>query len=179
MITSARFTTAAEDTVAVTEADGTEWHAAWPGSRDTVRGGQLAAWIAEGGAIAPYRLDFAALKERYKAEVDREAEQQRFRHITPGEGQALTYLRKVEQATAALAAEKPKAADYPLLAASVGIDGKTICDVAKVVLARAAAWELANAHIERVRMTTKAAIDAATDVSGAEAARRALDWGTP
>jgi len=117
-----------------------------------------------------------ALKNGLKASVDFEAEQVRLKYITPGGGQALTYIRKVEQARAAIAHPDPQPADFPLLAATIGIDGETIVDVAHAVLAMDAVWDRVGAAIEQARMFAKTAIDAAPDATAAYAARDAVVW---
>lgn len=109
----------------------------------------------------------AALKADLKAAIDVEAERQRLRYITPGAGQAMTYARKVEQARAAQADAEPEPEDYPLLAASIGIDGGDILAVAATVLAMDAAWEQIGAAIEAARLNGKRAIDLAETVEAA------------
>jgi hypothetical protein len=131
---------------------------------DAVLIGGPGAWRAE---TAAERL--AALKDRAKAQIDAEAERQRLRWITPGAGQAMTYARKVEQAKAVLAAVDPQPADYPMLAASIGIDGADIVGVANTVVAMDAAWEQIGAAIEAARLTAKQEIDGAGSVAAVEA----------
>ncbi|MFC5423790.1 hypothetical protein ACFPOB_30140 [Bosea eneae] len=114
-------------------------------------------------AGVPAEIVLAAVKEVRKAEIDDEAERQRLRWITGGAGQAMTYTRKVEQARAALAAADPQLADYPLLAASIGIDGPDIVSVANVVVGMDAAWEQIGAAIESARLAAKQAIAGAPD----------------
>lgn len=148
--------------------------------------GTVAGMIYAGGAFGaapppppPTPEQLAELKSRAKTMVDADAERERLRYITPGEGQVLTYLRKVEQARAAITAANPQPADYPLLAATIGLDGVTVTEVAQTILAMDAAWEQIGAAIEQVRMTAKAAIDAAADVAALQAARDAVQWPAP
>jgi len=110
-----------------------------------------------------------SLKDRLKRAIDEEAERQRLRWITPGAGQAMTYARKVEQAKAVLAAATPQPADFPMLAASIGIDGADLQAVAGTVLAMDAAWEQIGAAIEGARLGGKRAVDLADSVAAAEA----------
>jgi len=123
---------------------------------------------ADALAQSPPEVDLGKLKTALKASIDAEAEHQRLRYITPGAGQAMTYARKVEQAKAALAATDPQPEHYPMLAASIGIDGADIAAVATTVIAMDAAWEQIGAAIEMARLAGKRAIDLA---ESAEAAR--------
>ena len=121
-------------------------------------------------ALAPAPTpDLAIVKASLKAAVDQAAETRRLTVITGGAGQALTYGRKVDQARAAVAASNPEAADYPLLAASIGIDGADISAVAATVLAKDAVWDAFNAAIEVVRLSAKRSIDQAEDAEAARA----------
>jgi len=117
----------------------------------------------------PEAVVLAAVKDARKAEIDAEAERQRLRWITPGAGQAMTYSRKVGEAKAVQAADEPEPADYPLLAASIGIDGEDIETVAATVIAMDAAWAQIGAAIEGARLAAKRAIDLAANAEAAAA----------
>lgn len=145
-----------------------------------------AGWVVDGAAIvappepepmSPAQLE--AFKQALKTFIDAAAEAERLKYITPGSGQAMTYARKVEEAKMADAEANPIAADYPLLAASLGIDGATIADVANLVLAMDEAWTLIGAAIEAARLSTKAAIDGAANEAAAQAAADAVEWPSP
>lgn len=130
----------------------------------------VAGWSFDGELFAlPSGPDLAAVKIGLKAAVDAEAERQRLRYLTGGAAQAMTYARKVEQARAVQADADPQPEDYPLLAASIGIDGDDIQAVAATILGLDAAWEQIGAAIEAVRLTAKRAIDLAEDVEAAQA----------
>lgn len=137
----------------------------WP--RDETGAQTTAALQA---VLAPYGLyvGLDALKAGLKAAIDAAAERERLKYITGGAGQAMTYARKVEQAKAVLAATDPQPADYPMLAASIGIDGDDLVAVASIIVALDAAWELVGGAIEAARLAAKRAVDLAED---AEAAR--------
>jgi hypothetical protein len=120
--------------------------------------------------------DLERLRTDLKARIDVDAERQRLRYITGGSGQAMTYARKVEQARAAIADAEPTPESYPLLAASIGIDGATVIDVANVVIGMNAAWEVIGSAIEQVRLSGKATVDAATDEASVRAAFAAVAW---
>ncbi len=134
-------------------------------------------WIYDGASFAPPPPAppltgdaLAALKAALRAGIDAEAELQRLRYITGGAGQAMTYARKTEEAKAASVDLAPTAEAYPLLAASVGIDGADIAEVAAVVLAMDAQWSIIGAAIEAARLAAKKAVSDAGDEASARAA---------
>ncbi|MBB4017395.1 hypothetical protein GGR16_002424 [Chelatococcus caeni] len=118
-------------------------------------------------------------KERLLAAIDEDAEREYQRFIVPGTGHGLVYLARLDQAREALTASRPKAADFPLLAASLGVDGKSITEIAESVLAKEDAWRKAAARIERVRMAARQAVKAALDDSEALAAYQSVTWPGP
>lgn len=109
-------------------------------------------------------------------EVDAAAEARRQAYVTPGAGQAMVYMQKLAQASTFLAAQNPTPTDYPLLNATVGVEGATITDVANLVVQIAGQWTTIAASIEKVRLTAKAAINAAQTVDAALAAFTAIVW---
>lgn len=140
------------------------------------------AWISDGKPVLPYEpppVDLGDLKASLKAQIDADAEAERLKYITPGAGQAMAYLQKAMEATAYLGETDPDPADYPLLAAEVGITGDTIADVAAVVDAHYQAWRVIGAAIEQARLGGKAAVDAAETVEDAQAAYDAVTWPDP
>lgn len=148
------------------------------GLAPTVRA-MVADWISQGKPVEPYsppEVDLGNLKTSLKAQIDADAETERLKYITPGAGQAMAYLQKAMEATAYLAATDPDPADYPLLAAEVGITGDTIADVATVVNAHYQAWRAIGAAIEQARLGAKAAVDAAETVEDAQAVYDGVIW---
>jgi len=121
----------------------------------------IAAGVPEGRVLV-------AVRTALTFEIDNEAERQRQRWITPGAGQAMTYARKVEEAKAVQLAVEPDPADFPMLAASIGIDGDDIEAVAATVLAMDAAWAQTGAAIEAARLRAKRDIGEATTISAAQ-----------
>lgn len=107
-----------------------------------------------------------------KAAVDREAERERMTMLTPGEGQAMVYAAKALEASLY---NGGAAGDYPLLTASLGIDGDAMDVVAERVLARHNDINRKFAAIERVRLRAKRAIDAAETIDMATAAAK-VTW---
>lgn len=124
-------------------------------------------------------MHLVTLKDDLRRAVDAAAEAERLKYISAGAGQAMTYARKVDEARMADTEVNPEPADYPLLAASLGIDGATIADIADVVLQMDAAWTQIGAAIETVRLATKKAISDAADAATAKAAYNAIAWPQP
>lgn len=101
------------------------------------------------------------LRAQALSKVDREAEAQRLRHITPGAGQALVYEQKRAEAQRMENDPDPVASNYPLLAAEVGITAPTLAEVGSKVRELSAAWLATAAAIEAARLGAKVAIGAA------------------
>ena len=116
-----------------------------------------------------------ALKVAAAADIDAQAEQQRQRYLTPGAGQALVYERKRAEAERMAGDADPQPADYPLLAAEVGITAPTLAEVGAAVRAMASDWIAAAATIEAVRLRAKAAIAAASTPPALRAAAQ-VTW---
>lgn len=102
----------------------------------------------------------------------------------------MTYQEKVAQAMtyskawfAHLAAPdnvpEVKMAEYPLLTASLGIDGDTLLEVAETVTFAYALWQQIGSAIEATRLLAKVAIDDAETAQEAQAIFDALIWPTP
>lgn len=146
-----------------------------PYPRDTA-GNESEAALQD--VLSPYGiyLSLAPLRVGLKATIDAAAEVERKKYITAGEGQALTYQRKAEEARACLSASDPQPADYPMLAAEIGITADTLIEVAEVVNAANAAWLVIGAEIEAARLGAKVAIDAASTAEEARAAAEAVAW---
>ena len=106
------------------------------------------------------------LRENWKRTVENSAEAARQAFITPGYGQALVYETKRREAAVVMALlgvpMEPQQADCPHLWAEAAGLGLTVADLAAEVTAQAAAWVTASAAIEVLRLSAKAAIDAAT-----------------
>lgn len=90
--------------------------------------------------------------------------------ITPLTGQDMIYLAKESEALAWVAAEAPVLAEYPLLAAEVGITAPDADQLAQLWLNMAAIWRQTAAQLEALRLSVGAAIDAATAIEGVELA---------
>ncbi|XUY27838.1 hypothetical protein RMR21_005635 [Agrobacterium sp. rho-8.1] len=127
--------------------------------------------------IPPFAIpepDLEEIKRLLKTQIDEEAETARLRYITGGAGQAMTYQRKVEEAKRAVLEDNPLPDDYPMLSASLGIDGETIKDIALLVLTMDAQWAVIGSAIERARQTAKEAIGGAETVEAAQIAAQVV-----
>lgn len=133
-------------------------------------------------SVAP--RDLATVKAEFSAQVDADAEFQRLRFITSGQGMAMTYQEKKDQALAVLdigsetanALPNNGAAEYPLLAASVGPEVSTLYEAAELVMERYEAWSAIGGAIETQRLLAKKAISDASDVASVKAAYEAIQW---
>ncbi len=112
--------------------------------------------------------------------IDAAAEAARLRYITPGAGQAATYLIKEAQARAYVAAGYPVSIDsYPMVRAEVrarfGVNPTTEERHAAVdgIIGQAEAWYALASAIEEVRRAGKVACDVAADGAAVIAARDA------
>ncbi len=101
----------------------------------------------------------------YLNEVDRRAEAERGRYITPGAGQAMTYEAKHREALAG---------GGPLLQAEAQALGMSVDQVASTVIAAHEAWLTIGATIESARLRAKRDIRQAETAAEMHAAVKAL-----
>lgn len=95
-------------------------------------------------------------------------------YITMLPGQDMIYQAKEAEARAWVTADTPDIADYPLLAAEIGITAPDADQLAQIWLNMATLWRAAAAVLEALRLTVGAAIDAAQTPEDVEAALGAL-----
>lgn len=105
--------------------------------------------------------NLAAEKAARVADVNDRAELIRGVYLTPGSGQAMTYLRKEDEARRFEPGGDP--ADTPFLWAEAQATGASLADTAALVLAQANAWATLGAAIEGHRRGLVVAIEAAAD----------------
>lgn len=128
-----------------------------------------------------------AIKSDLNLLVDSAAEKERLKYITDGAGQSLIYSEKFNQAvdyskkyTTHKAAPdqnpEPNENDYPLLIVSLGIDGKTMIDVAASITQAYAEWQIIGTAIEGVRLKSKMAIEDAKTAEEAQAIFASITW---
>jgi hypothetical protein len=99
----------------------------------------------------------------------------RQRFITALPGQDMIYLRKEAEARAFLAASDPSLADYPMIAAEVGVTAETAYQVAQVWIYMSQSWQAVAASLEAIRLTASNAIGAAADDAAIAAALAAFE----
>lgn len=121
----------------------------------------------------------SAAKSEAQTQIDRAAETERLKYITPGNGQMLTYQQKAEEAEAFVADPDPDPVDYPLLSVEVGITGATIADVAAVVVASFTQWQQIGSAIEAIRLGAKKAVSEAPDEAAVQAVLDGIAWPDP
>jgi len=124
----------------------------------------------------------------YRNRVEEDAERVRLRYITPGAGMAMTYTEKHQQAQAvevlgeaaanALTPEQ-RTAQFPTLAASVGIEAPTLWGCALLVIQKYEQFAQLSGAIERTRLLAKKAISDASDPAAVVAAYGAITWPNP
>lgn len=121
--------------------------------------------------------------------IDLDAEQARLQFITPGFGMQLAYIEKQREGAAFMAAYptaaalaaasvQPTSTEYPMLFAEIGITAPNAYGVATVYMQEYQLWQIAGAAIEKIRLTSKAAIAAATTMNAIAAAMN-VTWPVP
>lgn len=123
-------------------------------------------------AVAVLPTDLQAIAAFLCAQVDAEAEAKRARFLTIGEGQALTYFAKRQEAEAL--AKNPQASALILRAEAAAL-GILVEELAVEIRAAVEKWTAMIAAIEAIRRSSKAAIRAAENLSSMKRAATA-DW---
>ncbi len=121
----------------------------------------------------------SAVKAQLSAQVDAEAGFIRQKFISVGAGQEMVYQSKLEEAHLIAADPQQGAnvpeAETPHLTKEAQSNGVSRFDMAVIVLTIRQQWATVSPLIEDRRLTTKAAIEAATTVAAARAAKN-IDW---
>lgn len=112
------------------------------------------------------------LKKNAQRQIDLLAERVRGEFITQGSGQAMVYMRKVQEAETF----QPGEGAYPLLEAEVAATGEDIEDVVAGVLAQRDAWLVIAAQIETTRLRGKKEVREAEDESEISEIVEGLTW---
>jgi hypothetical protein len=107
--------------------------------------------------------------------INQHAGEVRSRFVTVIPGQEMIYLIKEAEARSFLADPAPVLADYPFVSAEIGITGANAGQVAQVYVNLAAVLRATAAQLETARLGTIAAVEAATDPAGIEAAVAAYE----
>lgn len=159
----------------------------WPKNEDGKETDEALAEVLAGYGLRMFPQTLDETKEALKARVDVAAEKERLKYITNGVGQSMTYTEKFNQAVdyskkyaAHIADPKnvttPDENEYPLLRASIGIDGSSMIEVAETVTYAFAIWEKIGAAIEGIRLKAKAAIADAKTEEAAQAVFASIKW---
>lgn len=173
--------------------DYSAWQAAgnpptpWPKNDAGEETDEALAAVLAGYGLKMFPPTLAETKEAQKSRVDAAAEQERLKYITAGVGQSMTYTEKFNQAVdyskkyAAHTADPknvnpPDENEFPLLQASIGIDGSSMIEVAETVTYAYAVWEKIGAAIEGIRLKAKAAIADAKTEEAAQAVFASIKW---
>jgi hypothetical protein len=105
--------------------------------------------------------ELAQAKAAARAEVTGQIAALRAAQVTDLPGQEMIYLAKEAEARAWLMAADPDLADFPLIAAEIGITGQDAAQVAQVWINLAALWRGMAAALEPLRLTANAGLDQA------------------
>lgn len=127
---------------------------------------------ATGEAVVVAEVNLVPVRDALLVKIDAEAEAIRTRFITPGAGQAMTYLRKEAEARA-YAADPTTA--VPFLTVEAAATGTTVADLAAEVIAQANAWAVIGPQIEGARLAAKKAVKGATNIADMHQAAT-VDW---
>lgn len=132
----------------------------------------------------PEVLAYLNPKSYWLAKIDEDAERVRLRYLTPGAGMAMTYAEKRDQANAVHAmgqaaanalTEAERIAQFPTLAASVGIEAETLWDCAIMVIEKAESFATLSNTIERTRLLCKKAVKDAP-IATEQSIYEAITW---
>jgi hypothetical protein len=149
---------------------------------------QYLSWLEEGHLPDTWKTEEELLNEVRKdalQKIDDQAEQERQKVITPGAGQAMTYIRKEQEARAALLDTSLDPSSYPILRASIaaelaiGIEAVTSVDlqsIARVVIQLSDAWAMRASQIEEIRLSAKREVNNAASAEFIYAITAGLDW---
>lgn len=122
-------------------------------------------------------LPLEEAKANLAGDIDRQAETCRLKYITAGSGMAMTYQEKLAQARAVLEiGAGAKAADYPTLAASIGVEAKSLAECAQLVVSKYEQFAQLSGLIERERLVAKKGIKEASDLDETLEAYEAATW---
>lgn len=107
-------------------------------------------------------VDLAPMKRALVDAVNDRAEAIRGLYLTPGTGQAMTYLKKEMEARAWVVGADP--ADFPWIKREAELTNASFEDTVALVLAQANAWEPLGQEIEAYRRGLIVAIEAAQNI---------------
>ncbi|WP_119309627.1 hypothetical protein [Cohaesibacter haloalkalitolerans] len=108
--------------------------------------------------------------------INTRIEKKRAALLTDMVGQEMIYLAKEAEAKAWQAATNPDLADYPLLAAEVGITADDADALAALWLSMADQWRQTAAILEAIRLKAKADIGAAETLDAVTSVEDGIVW---
>lgn len=129
------------------------------------------AWDA---ATRAFIADMSGAKQRVIAALNVRAETTRLKFITPGTGQAMTYLQKEKEARAWTTAADP--AGFPIMQAEAVATGMTMDALASLVISMADAWLSVGTAIEANRRRLIVLIENAADQTTLDAIDVNAGW---
>lgn len=122
------------------------------------------------------KYDLAAEKLAAQTEIDAQAETCRNQVVTPGSGQAMTYIRKAEAARRYIAGESLDAPSLKRITDEADRLGVSDLEAAQSLVGIAEAWELLDAEIDNIRLTAKQQIENAGSKTAINAILAAIIW---
>jgi hypothetical protein len=134
--------------------------------------GELGDWKVIEGQLVRASLD--AMKGAAIRTVNDRIGDIRRVYITDIPGQDMIYLSKEQEAKAYILDEDPDLANYPFIAAEVGITGETPYQIAQIYLFMAQQLRLVGPQLEMMRLGAVAQIEQATSAARIEAVLAAL-----
>lgn len=120
--------------------------------------------------------ELASVQNEAKLTIDTLAEDARNRVVTPGSGQAMTYIRKAEVARIYIANGVLSSSAEQRLEDEASRLGVSIADAATAIVAIADQWEAIDAAIDNIRLTSKKAVDDATSANTVHGILNAITW---
>ncbi|WP_341327861.1 hypothetical protein [Methylotuvimicrobium sp. KM2] len=137
---------------------------------------RLSRWDWQTKAYAEDTSEIIALcRSEAERNIDRIAGQARLNYFTEAPGQQATYLSKLDDAKAYIAAGYPEdASPYKWVKAEVDATGATAAEVADLIVTTAAQWEEVGAAIEGARQAAKRVLKLAEDIESINAAEESF-----
>ena len=136
----------------------------------------ITEWLeADHQEVAAY-LDPPPTLAEAKRQIDAAAEAKRQEYITPGDGQAQEYREKNAELDRYASDASPEKADYPWMAAEIGITGADLAAVDDAMSTRRATWRTVGPKIAAHRRERKEAAEAAADGAERQAVLDAVDF---
>lgn len=118
----------------------------------------------------------SAAKDRAKLSIDEQAEAARGRVVTPGSGQAMTYLRKADAAHAFLAGQTLAPAQTQRLEDEAARLNVTVEEAAQTIATTAQSWEMLDAAIDDIRLTKKLDVTNAANGTAIDEILAGINW---